>query len=388
MSDLLPPIVVVGYNRPKSLARLLKSLSKATYPNKPILLIISIDYSENNYDVLKVAEIFQWDFGEKKVIQHDTNLGLRKHIITCSSIAMEYGSVIVLEDDLYVSPCFYHYTSQALFFSSNKNYIGGVSLYNHQLNVHTGANFSPIEDGYDNWYFQFASSWGQAYTGNQFNLFLSWYTGNPQIASRNDVPNYVKSWSDKSWLKYYITYLVDTNKYFLYPKISLSTNYGEQGTHMGSTSTMFQVPLMWSHQRKYVFSTLEESLSVYDAFYENLKLHKYLNLSKDDLCVDLYGYRMKYITKYILTPKILKYKIIGSYGRSLRPLDANIIEHLSGDDFYLYDTNSISLNTNKRNRLKEIIYDKKTINYKEAIFLMRKLIFQRILLLLKNLIKG
>ena len=52
----------------------------------------------------------------------------------------------------------------AMEFSVNKKYIGGISLYNHELNVHTKENFKALDDGYDNWYFQFASSWGQAWS--------------------------------------------------------------------------------------------------------------------------------------------------------------------------------------------------------------------------------
>ena len=43
MLNNFPPIVVVAYNRPKSLSRLLKSLSNANYFSNNIDLIISIE---------------------------------------------------------------------------------------------------------------------------------------------------------------------------------------------------------------------------------------------------------------------------------------------------------------------------------------------------------
>ena len=69
-------IVTVAYNRVKSLSRLLNSLLCADIDNAP--LIISIDKSNTN-EVERYANDFIWPYGEKKVITHKENLGLRKH---------------------------------------------------------------------------------------------------------------------------------------------------------------------------------------------------------------------------------------------------------------------------------------------------------------------
>ena len=197
------PIVVVAYNRPQSLKRLLRSLVNAAYPSSNVPLIISIDAHPNNQKTLKIAQEFQWENGDKTVEYQSSNLGLRKHILKCGDFSNTYGSVLILEDDLYVSPNFYLYTIAALNFSITKNYIGGISLYNHQYNVHINANFSAVEDGFDNWYFQFASSWGQAWTDKQWNSFKSWYLTNTVLTKKEDIPKYVLDWSDKSWLKFF-----------------------------------------------------------------------------------------------------------------------------------------------------------------------------------------
>ncbi len=63
------PIVIVAFNRPDSLKRLLFSLKKAEYPQN-VDLIISIDQGDNE-DVIKIAEEFVWDYGEKKIITHE-----------------------------------------------------------------------------------------------------------------------------------------------------------------------------------------------------------------------------------------------------------------------------------------------------------------------------
>ena len=39
--------------------------------------------------------------------------------------------------------------------------IAGAALYNHRLSQLTEKVFEPLEDGFDNWYFRYACSWGQ-----------------------------------------------------------------------------------------------------------------------------------------------------------------------------------------------------------------------------------
>jgi hypothetical protein len=348
-------------------------LSNARYPNKEIDLIISIDRAENNQNVLAVANAYEWKHGSKKVIYQEENLGLRKHILKCGNLSLEYGSVIVLEDDLFVSPNFYFFVDQALRFSKNESKIAGISLYNHQLNVHTRDNFSPIQDGYDNWYFQFASSWGQAWSKEQWSGFMKWYENDPDIDHNNNVPAYVRSWSAKSWLKYNIAYLVEKDFYFLYPKISLSTNFSDAGTHVGNDSTIYQVPLDEGFQREYRFSTFVQSRAVYDAFYENVLIGKLVKLEIDDLCVDLHGYKYADEKRYVLTSKLLDHKILRSYGKSLKPHDANILHAIEGLDFFLYDTSINEKNSHQFNLDRNIEYNFKHLPYRSTLRLSYKM---------------
>ncbi len=371
MNDSVAPIVVVGFNRPNSLSRLLGSLAKANYPNKSIPLIISVDRGTNNQDVLEVANDFYWENGEKTVNYQSENLGLRKHILQCGDLSLTYGSIIVLEDDLYVSPNFYFYTLEALRFSEDKDYIGGISLYNHQTNVHTSETFLPIDDGYDNWYFQFASSWGQAWTKNQWEKFKNWYAKHEVLPQIEGIPKNVSSWSDKSWLKFFIVYLIEFNTYFLYPKISLTTNFSDTGTHVGVNTSGYQVPLLISKKEKYFFARIEESKGVYNAFYENVTLARYLDIPENDLSVDLYGYLGESTKRYWLTSTMENYKIIKSFQRSLRPIDLNVIYELEGDELFLYDTSSIANNNNKENRYNKIMYSIRHLLYNDLLYLFK-----------------
>jgi len=351
----IPAIVAIGYNRPKSLERLLNSVENGIFPEGvKVPLVISIDKSDS-VETVKVAEEFNWTHGDKVVMARSERMGLKAHVLSCGDLTKEYGSIIVLEDDLFVSPSFYQYAQKALDFTDEDERIGGVSLYNHLFDVHARMSFAAIDDGYDNWYFQFASSWGQAYTKNQWSSFKKWYEANgDKPLGGSDVPANVSGWSEKSWLKFYITYLIKTDKYFLYPRVSLTTNFGDVGSHAVKADADLQVPLMGAVKSLYCsFSKLDQSGAVYDAFFENVKLKSLENLklgneaaesAKEtaDIIVDLYGTKdvngcVDSSAKYILSCRELPYKIVKSYGRQMRPIDANIIYEVEGDDFRLYD---------------------------------------------------
>lgn len=337
-----PAIVTIGYNRPDSLARLLKSIQNAKYPaNEQVTLVISIDKSDSD-EVVKVANDFEWEHGTKRVIARQERMGLKEHVLACGELTKEYGSIIVLEDDLYVSPAFYEYSVKALDFTEGDERVGGVSLYNHLFNVHARRSFAAIDDGYDNWYFQFASSWGQAYTDKQWSVFMEWYEAHKaESLVKPTVPANVSGWSDKSWLKYYITYLIDTNKYFLYPRVSFTTNFGDVGSHAKKADSDLQVPLAGMRESLYLsFSKLEQSQAVYDAFFENI----FLTGTDGEVLVDLYGTKpvadmIKDNDKlhYVLSSDRLAYKAVKSYGCCMRPVDANIVYETEGDDICLYD---------------------------------------------------
>ncbi|SNY99632.1 glycosyltransferase [Flagellimonas pacifica] len=379
------PIVVVAYNRPRSLARLLNSLSRAKYPEQDVDLIISIDRGDNNRNVLEMANEFNWEHGVKKVEYQETNLGLRNHILKCGSVSIEYGAVIILEDDLFVSPNFYVFAEQALRFSTKEPSIGGISLYNHQLNVHTRDNFLATQDGYDNWYFQFASSWGQAWTKEQWIGFMKWYEHDPDIDSCQNVPSYVRSWSSKSWLKYNIAYLIEHNRYFLYPKIALTTNFSDAGTHVGNDSTIYQVPLDYGVEREYNFSQIYEAQALYDAFYENERLHNALNINQDELCTDLYGYKSSVEKRFVLTTKILDFQIIRSFGKSLKPHEDNVIQKVEGTEIFLYDTSVCKENSFKQDFERKTSYNFKQIPYKVVKTLFFKMSFAKMKRLKKKI---
>jgi hypothetical protein len=285
---------------------------------------------------------------------------------------------------LFVSPNFYNYTCQALDFVSDKNYVSGVSLYKHELNDRYD-NFHPIDEGFDNWYFQYAASWGQAWSKSHWKGFRAWYDQNQNIDNKTEVPQFVRSWSEKSWLKYYIAFLVEKNLFFMYPKISLTTNFSEAGTHVLNDSTAFQIPLIISKEKNYNFVELNNSIAVYDAFYENLKLSKFLNLDSNSLTSDLYGYKELYDKEFLITNKILNYKIVSSFGRKLKPIESNIIFKIPGNDIFLYDLKKEEKNSNSVSKINKIYYNIKYISLNDTRMIYFRLLKAKYIRVLKRI---
>jgi len=343
-----PAIVVIAYNRPGSLKRLLHSLSKSVYHSDGIPLIISIDHEDSagHNEVVLLAAEFEWKYGEKKVIAHTSKLGLRKHILKSGEFAYSLGSIIMLKDDLQVSPYFYNYASQALRYYKDDPKIAGISLYNHKRNFCNELPFELMgESGSDVYFIQIASSWGQAWTSDQWQRFQRWYNTNPPFSSQDKIPVNIINWPETSWLKYFNKYVIESGSFFVYPKISYSTNFGDQGTHNKEADHTFQVPLCLKEFNAYNFIRPEDSINVYDAFFELLpSVLKQLSddLPVTDFVVDMYGLKnlRLYSEKLALSSKKMNSgKYMRSYGLYTKPLPMNVIDNVEGSEFHLANIN-------------------------------------------------
>jgi hypothetical protein len=355
-----PAICIVAFNRPDSLSRLLTSISNAIYESNDIELVISIDYKENdekNQETVEVAKNFKWKYGTKNVIQRKKNYGLKKHILTCGDMLLnEYESMIMLEDDIFVSPYFYAYSLQVLDFYKGDNLekIAGFSLYNHRFNETASLPFEPIDDGYDNYFLQIPSSWGQMWIRNQWKKFKDWYilNKNVDVSTQANLPENIRKWSDKSWKKFFCMYVLENNKYFFYPRVSLTTNFGDKGTHYKDTNNLLQVSLI-NNNREYSFSTLKKSKSIYDIYCEidsSIIKNFVKTLEAYEFEVDLYGTKNlnNISTKYLLSIKALKKNenAIYQYSYVMKPHEQNILSKITGSEFKFAKTSQYT-NINK-----------------------------------------
>jgi len=363
-------IIAVGYNRPDSMKQLLQSLLRVDYLGMQVDLIISIDRGQRQSEIVEVAEGLVWNVGNKKLRVFPERQGLRSHIIQCGDYTEEYDAVVVLEDDLLVSPAFFSYVIQALRFYSNDAKIAGISLYRHY--IHPGVNrpFEPENNGFDTFLMQYAMSWGQCWTREMWKGFRRWYgeNDNADLSRDSKLPRYISNWNSHSWLKYYMRYIVETDKYFVYPYFSLTTNESILGEHCHIPNNDYQVP-MQEVPRDYSFSSFNEAVK-YDVFFERKGIESYVF---PDLCgrkvMDLYGCRDDFDgAQYILSTRSLPFKLIQRIQLKYRPIEKNCIDPTDGDGIILYDAR-IQSKCPKLKKVFLIRYDVKNLHWKKLLYL-------------------
>lgn len=332
-------ICCITYNRIDSLKRLLTSLEKADYKGQSPTLLISIDKSDTNI-IEEFANNYTWKYGEKKVYTHTENLGLRRHVIECGSRIKDYDALIVLEDDISVSPYFYEYAIQSIQKYQNDERIAGISLYNFPLNYQTNLPFNPVKSEYDIFMMNCAQSWGQIWMKKQWHDFMQWYEKNSEDFNLSYLPQPLNRWPKSSWLKYHTRYCIEKNKYFVYPYEALSTNNNDLGTHVKKkANNFFQSIMQLFPKKEYKLPSLDECPIMYDGFFEPKFLNKYLHIKNSELCVNLNDMKNECLFKqYLLSKKDLPFQTIKGFSLKYKPIEANIIWDIEGKDFFLYDT--------------------------------------------------
>lgn len=379
-----PVIVVVAYNRLNSLQRLLCSLNRASCPENT-KLIISIDHSEGNTAIVDCANQFEWNSGEKEVIAHPSNLGLRKHILSCGDLSDIYGSVIILEDDLYVSPFFYDYTVQALDFYRESQEIAGVGLFSYRhIEKVRPEPFIPVADSADVYFIQYACSSGQVWTREQWAGFRKWYAAGPDLSQITGMPQHALRWPERSWKKYFIGYMVLHNKFFVQPRVSLTANFDDIGSNR-SLSTFEVQSVLLIEQKEFKFKELKESAAVYDSHFEIMP-DKIKNSDKIlagyDFAVDLYGNKnpRKIKESFLLTTKKCR-NIIHGYAREMKPHEMNVIFNISGDEIVLCRKDDLLTESRKERVLRFVsgfnYFYRTTLSFPELMIFMRYKIFKK-----------
>lgn len=335
-------IIVIGYKNSDGIQRLFNALNRADYGQDKVTLVVGIDYSEEPA-VRKLAEEFEWKYGNKIIRCQPIHLGLKRHILTCGNYINEYGldAAAVLEDDVMPSCDFYQYMKAATEKYYYESDIAGISLYLLNYNFNANKPFLAVRNGWDAFFMQYPQSWGQVWMKNQWNDFYKWYEENEEwdngeSCGNGELPQNIKTW-EESWLKYHIKYCIVKNKYFVYPYVSHATCFSDKGVHTTESTNRLQVAMPVGSMPKYHFPNWREGGVCYDAFYENMDLYKYLDIPMNELMVDLYGMHAYTMRRYLLTCRELPYICIKTWGSKLIPHDMNIIYDIQGKDIFLYD---------------------------------------------------
>jgi hypothetical protein len=161
------PIALFVYNRPVHTERTLTFLKKNTLAAESRLFIFS-DGPKSANDEEKVAEVRELiknidGFHSVEIILRKENLGLAENIISgVSRLVKDYGTVIVLEDDLVTSPYTLQYFNEALSKYKNTPEVMHIGAYMYPL----GKQHLP-----ETFFYRAATSWGWATWERAWDLF-------------------------------------------------------------------------------------------------------------------------------------------------------------------------------------------------------------------------
>ena len=330
-------IVLVCYNRLNSLKRLADSIKRAKYnKNVDVTLIFSIDNSGKT-DILEYANSFEWVHGEKIIRTFETRQGLKNHILKCGEYTKQFDIVAVLEDDIVVSNSFFSFAYDAASFYFDDDNIAGISLYTFQKNwLKWEYRFEPMKNSFDVFFMRIAQSWGQVWTQKKWDNFMKWYENNVIFNQNSNLPSVLYGWPESSWLKYHTRYCIETNRFFVYPYVALSTNCGAAGEHSKDLCSDYQVDLQFD-KSDFSFPLFDDNSIKYDEYMNRVGLEKYININ-GNLLVDMYSTRNNFEGfDYLLTTKKMKKKIVKKFSLSYHPIETSIIFGQYGDGIYLYD---------------------------------------------------
>lgn len=241
------PIALFVYNRPQHTKRLLESLELNSLSKESSLYIFadgpkagaSKEQLDNLHKTRKIIRSKKW-CKKVTVIERKKNMGLAKSVIEgVTQVINKHGKIIVLEDDLVLSPHFLEYMNKALDIYKNNKRVMQISgfMYPVVKKLNHDAIFLPFTNswGWGTW----KRSWDKFENSSaSFELLRKDSKLRFKFDLEGSYPFYKMLLQQKSnrldsWaIKFYSSVFCD-NGLVLYPAKTLVENYGfgSEGTH-------------------------------------------------------------------------------------------------------------------------------------------------------------
>jgi len=248
--NVLAPIVLFTYNRPEHTLRTLNALLMNPLANESDIIIYSDSARAANHNKA-VDEVRSYlteltGFRSIKVIHRDKNFGLAESIIQgVTEVLQQSEKVIVLEDDMVVSPYFLEYMNEALEQFVDDDRVISVHGYVYPGDIELPeAFFLPGADcwGWATW----RRGWALFNSDGQYLLdelvrrhLIQEFDYNGAYPFLNMLKEQIKGENDSWAVRWYASAFL-ANKLTLYPGRSLVNNIGNDssGTHCGDSDSM------------------------------------------------------------------------------------------------------------------------------------------------------
>ena len=248
-AQLYAPIALFVYNRPAHAKQTVASLLGNREAASSDLFVFS-DGARSAEDAVAVEQVRSWmreltGFASVTVIEREENLGLADSIISgVSQLCGDAGRVIVIEDDLILSPYFLRYMNDGLARYADAPEVASIHGYTYPVDCGLPATF--FLRGADCWGWATWSRAWQVFEPDAANLLANLHEqGLERDFDLDGAGPYIKMLEDfivgknNSWAVRWhaATYL--RGMFTLYPGKSLVQNIGidGSGTHSGALDT-------------------------------------------------------------------------------------------------------------------------------------------------------
>lgn len=277
----------------------------------------------------------------KEVIhcQASVNLGIKNNMQRIFTDALQRNrDIIVIEEDCVCAPSLIHYCRKVTK-TKTKYRLAQYSLYNFEYNELAYCNtFLPQSNmlSSDRFVVKQCSSWGFFMTLSQVEEFMA--AGGFSNRKLDILPRQIGLWPDSTWKKYFIAYLLETNKWTLAPRTSICTTQGVAGKNAKTAPKYSVSQLVHGHK---VAGDCEPS---FDGCSDLLELDCYLEINNPEafasnaaerevlktVAMDVYGLREDFTKPCRLTR--------GGSDKRTDILFVDSVRHWMGDQTYNLDS--------------------------------------------------
>ena len=241
----LAPVVIFAYNRLTHLQRCIKSLhDNLEFLDSPVFIFLDGPKDEVDKTKQISIKIYLESLNlnsRSKLIYRNKNYGLSNSVIIgLNEIFQDFDRVIIVEDDLEVSPYFLKFMNEALNYYQQLGDVGSIHGFSYELRVNMNANY----------FLRGGDCWGWGTWKDRWYLFekdagklIPIFRNNPKLKKEFDLGGsypFFKMLERQSlglvdsWAIRWHASLFIANKLTLYPYKSLVKNLGfdGSGTHL------------------------------------------------------------------------------------------------------------------------------------------------------------
>lgn len=285
MTTTRAPVLIIGYQRPENIKRIIKTCVLAGIEK----IYLSVDYPKSDDKqslekyraVLNIRDSFRYASPTFELNTYTSNLGCAAHVLSaCDWVFSREDHVIILEDDCLPSLDFFKFCS---FYFSIENQFENLVLA-------CGSQFAPNAEGLDDAVFsKYALIWGWATTRKNWGRIrpgitdsqmhgwelLEWDVESVywKEGSRRARAGFVDAWDTPL-----VNYIVQSGFFTLAPRNNLVSNVGDDhvATHTNSGSD-------WLRKETGTFNDFNGSKLVFDSKIDDYLKREFYRIRKRHL---------------------------------------------------------------------------------------------------------